>query len=161
MANRMSAIFIEHINWKEAEKALTKEAVILIAIGGQCKEHGLHLPLDNDWILAEYLKNRMAERFPLVIAPTINYSYYPAMADYPGTVSLRSQTASMMFVDVVRSFARFGPRHFYFLNTGISTLNPLKAAAEELQTDKLIVHYTDLGKHLSECRKTLEEQPGG
>lgn len=140
---------------------MTNETVVVIPIGAQCKEHGFHLPLNNDFVLAEYLKHAIVKRLPVLIAPTINYSYYPAMAEYPGTVSLESETASAMFVDIVRSFARFGPRNFYFLNTGISTIKPLTSAAEMLRQEDLNVCFTDLSMLMKEIRAAVEEQEGG
>lgn len=153
--------FLEHLNWKEAEVLLTKKTIVVIPIGAQSKEHGYHLPLNNDFVMAEYLKHAIAKLLPVLIAPTINYSFYPAMAEYPGSVSLKIETARAMFVDIVRSFAQFGPTYFYFLNTGISTIRPLKAAAEELADNQLVVTYTDLRILLESVRVQVEEQEGG
>jgi creatinine amidohydrolase len=161
MAKTAQGYFLEHLNWKDAETLLTDESVVVIPIGAQAKQHGYHLPLNNDYLLAEYLKNAIVKRLPVAIAPTINYSYYPAMADYPGSVSLSIETASQMFVDIVRSFARFGPRYFYFLNTGISTIEPLKLASELLKPDGTVINYTDLRSSLRTVRGDLEEQKGG
>ena len=47
---------------------------------------------------------------------------------------------------VVHSLAHYGPRRFYILNTGISTLRPLAQAASELAKDGIVLHYTDLTK---------------
>ncbi len=140
---------------------LNEKTVVVIPIGAQSKEHGHHLPLNNDFLMAEYLKQSIAQRLPVLIAPTINYSFYPAMAEYPGSVSLKIETASAMFIDIVKSFARFGPKHFYFLNTGISTIRPLKSAAEELAREHLVVAYTDLRILLNKVREEVEEQDGG
>lgn len=161
MTNTTEGIFLEHLNWQTAEPLLTAETVIVIPIGAQAKEHGHHLPLNNDFLMAEYLKHAVAKRLYVMIAPTINYSFYPAMAEYPGSVSLKSETASAMFVDIVESLARFGPRHFYFLNTGISTIKPLKVAAEALAEQNIVVTYSDLRVLLETVRIEVEEQEGG
>lgn len=42
--------------------------------GPKPKEHGPHLKLKNDWLMAEYLKRRVLERADVVMAPTINYN---------------------------------------------------------------------------------------
>jgi creatinine amidohydrolase len=155
------ASILEKLTWKEAEAALTKSAVVVIPLGAQAKEHGLHLRLGNDFLMAEYLKREVAKRLPVVIAPTINYSYYPAFTEYAGSISLSLETARAMFVEIVRSLAAFGPRHFYFLNTGISTVRPLEAAARELEQEGVNVSYMDLRIVLQSARVQLEEQPGG
>ncbi len=161
MKDEVQGFFLEYLNWKDAEVLLTPKTVVVIPIGAQCKEHGFHLPLNNDFLMAEYLKHAIVKRLPVLIAPTINYSFYPAMAEYPGSVSLQSETACAMFVDIVKSFARFGPTHFYFLNTGISTIKPLKAASEALAREQLTAAYSDLRILLQSVRLKIEEQEGG
>src|SRR4051794_26587177 len=122
-------ILLEDLTWVEAEKVLTPETIIVIPVGAQSKEHGPHLKLKNDFILAEYFKRKVLERAAVVVAPTVNYSYYPAFVEYPGSTTLRLETARDMFVDICRVLSKQGPRRFYALNTGVSTLRPLKAAA--------------------------------
>jgi creatinine amidohydrolase len=143
-----SAVLLETLSWDEAEHILTPDAVVVIALGAESKEHGRHLQLNNDFLMAEYLKERVLASAPqnVVVAPTINYSFYPAFLEYPGSTSLSVDTARAMITDIVRSIAHYSPRRFYILNTGISTLQPLAQAAAELRTDGIVVHYTDLTK---------------
>jgi creatinine amidohydrolase len=143
-----SAVLLETLSWDEAEHILTPDAVVVIALGAESKEHGRHLQLNNDFLMAEYLKERVLASAPqnVVVAPTINYSFYPAFLEYPGSTSLSMDTARAMITDIVRSIAHYSPRRFYILNTGISTLQPLAQAAAELRTDGIVVHYTDLTK---------------
>ena len=159
--NSKKGIELENLSWQEAEKVLDAETVIILPLGGQLKEHGPHLPLNNDWILARYLTGAVLERLPVVALPPLNYSYYPAMVDYPGTVSLQKSTALALIVEIVESIANFGPRAFYCLNTGISTMKPLAEARDILENRGLQFDYTDMNKHLTGVRKLIEEQPGG
>ena len=73
----------------EAEKVLTPETIVVIPIGAESKEHGPHLKLKNDWLMAEYLKREVLRRSNVVVAPTVNYHYYPAFVEYPGSTTLR------------------------------------------------------------------------
>jgi creatinine amidohydrolase len=156
-----SPAFLEDMSWPEAERALTADAIVVIPIGAASKEHGPHLRLANDWIMAEYLRRRLAERAAVVVAPTVGLSFYPAFVEYPGSISLRLETARDVLIDVVRSLARHGPRRFYALNTGISTLRALRPAAEALAADGIVLHYTDLSKALAPTEKQVAQQEGG
>src|SRR5438045_1129454 len=118
----MRGVLLEDLTWVEAEKTLRPETIVVIPLGAAAKEHGPHLKLKNDLLLADYFKRRLAERADVVVAPTIAYHYYPAFLEYPGSTSLRFETARDLVVDVVKSLARFGPRRFYVLNTGVSTV---------------------------------------
>lgn len=154
-------MFLEDLTWPEAERALTRDAVVVVPIGAASKEHGPHLRLANDWILADYLRRRLAERTAVVIAPTVGLSFYPAFVEYPGSISLELDTARDVIVQVVRSLARHGPRRFYALNTGISTLRALRPAAELLAAAGIALHYTDLSSALAPVEKQIAQQEGG
>ena len=147
-AHANAAVLLETLSWDEAEKILTPDTVVVIALGAESKEHGRHLQLNNDFVMSEYLKKRVLDAAPqnVVVAPTINYSFYPAFLEYPGSTSLSMDTARAMITDIVHSLAHYGPRHFYILNTGISTLRPLAQAATELAKDGIVLRYTDLTK---------------
>jgi creatinine amidohydrolase len=136
-------VLLENLAWQEAEKALRPETVVVIPLGAAAKEHGPHLKLKNDWTMAEYYKRRVLQAADVVIAPTVNYHFYPGFLEYPGSTSLRLETARDLIVDVCRSLARFGPRRFYVINTGISTLRALKPAAEALAAEGILLHYLD------------------
>ena len=154
-------VLLEDLTWLEAEKVLTEETIVVIPLGAAAKEHGPHLRLKNDWLIAEYLKRRVLEQSNVVVAPTINYHFYPAFLEYPGSTSLRLETARDLIIDICRSLARYGPRRFYVLNTGVSTLRALKPAAESLAQDGLILAYTDLLKITGPVEKAVGKQEGG
>lgn len=154
-------ILLEKLTWQEAEKVLTPDTVVVIALGAAAKEHGPHLRLQNDWLMAEYLKNRVLRNAAVVVAPTINYHFYPAFVEYPGSTSLRLETARDLVVDIVKGLARFGPRRFYIVNTGVSTVRPLKAAAEVLAGEGIVLRFTDLLVAIGEVEKKVAKQEGG
>ncbi len=49
-----------------------------------------------------------------------------------------------MVVDICRGLAAFGPKRFYIINIGISTLPVLRAAATQLAGEGILLHFTDL-----------------
>ena len=156
-----SAVLLETLPWDEAEHVLTADTVVVIALGAESKEHGRHLQLNSDFLMAEYLKKRVlaAASQYVVVAPTINYSFYPAFLEYPGSTSLSMDTARAMLSEIVHSLAHYGPRRFYILNTGISTLKPLVQAAADLAKDGILLRYTDLTRE--DPVETKLRQSGG
>ena len=137
-------IVLSDLTWIEAEKALTPDTVVVIPLGAAAKEHGPHLRLDNDLSLARYYTERVLREAKVVIAPTITYHFYPAFLEYPGSTHLRFETARDLVVDIVKSLAAYGPRRFYILNTGVSTMRPLRASAEMLAKDGILMTFTDV-----------------
>jgi|SRR3990172_519101 len=68
---RTKGILLEDLSWIEAEQILKPETIVVIPLGAAAKEHGPHLKLKNDWIIAEYLKNRILESSEVVVAPRL------------------------------------------------------------------------------------------
>ena len=154
-------VLLENLTWVEAERRLGPETVVVIPLGAASKEHGPHLKLKNDLLIAEYLKEKVLAEADVVIAPTINYHFYPAFVEYPGSTSLRLETARDLVVDICRGLARFGPKRFYVLNTGVSTNRALAPAAEILAADGITLKYTDLLTTLAPVEKEVGRQEGG
>jgi creatinine amidohydrolase len=153
--------YLEHLTWKQAEPLLRATEIVLIPLGARLKEHGLHLPLNNDWRLAEYLAKRVVDAASVVAVPTLQYGYYPAFTEYPGTVSLRLETCRDLVIDVCRSLAAFGPKKYYVLNTGISTLQALGPARQQLWEDGILMDYTDLSEALADVERRVRHQEAG
>lgn len=158
---QMKGVLLEDLTWVEAEAVLKPQTIVVIPIGAESKEHGPHLRLKNDFLLAEYFKRRILESSDVVVAPTVNYHYYPAFGEYPGSTTLHLETARDLLVDICRSLARYGPRRFYALNTGVSTLRALKLSAEELANDGLVFRYTNILEVGAEAEKKIKKQEGG
>lgn len=159
--NPHPGVLLEDLTWLEAEAQLTPETVVVIPIGAAAKEHGPHLLLKNDLILAEHWKRRVLEASRVVIAPTVAYHFYPAFVEYPGSISLQFGTARDLMIDICKSLAAFGPRRFYALNTGVSTARPLAAAAAELAAAGILLGFTDIKKALGPIEAEICEQEGG
>jgi creatinine amidohydrolase len=152
---------LETLTWQEAEPVLTPETVVLIPLGAASKEHGPHLKLRNDLTLAEYLTQRVGDATPVVVAPALTYHFYPAFLEYPGSTSLSLATSRDMTAEVVRTLAAYGPRRFYVLNTGVSTLRALEPAAAMLASEGVLMRYTNLATKLDPAIKSFSEQEGG
>jgi len=159
-STKTQGIRLADLTWVEAEEVLTPDTVVVIPIGAEAKEHGPHLRLSNDHVLAEYFARRVLETESVVIAPTMNYHFYPAFLEYPGSTSLSLETARDLVVEVCESLARHGPKRFYALNTGISTVRALEPAAEKLAGEGILLRYTDL-KSLEPVEKEVCSQPAG
>lgn len=151
---------LELLNWVEAEQYFAADPVIVIPLGAAAKEHGPHLPLNNDAIIAAWLADEIMRRLPVVVAPLINASFYPAFTEYPGSISLRIETARDLIVDTCNSLAGFGLSRFYVLNTGLSTLRPL-AEVGQLLDPPVRFDYLDLDAALSDLPAGLLQQEYG
>jgi creatinine amidohydrolase len=154
-------IFIENLSWQETEGYLKEFRTVVIPVGARLKEHGHHLPLNNDWLIAEYLSKRVVGACKVLCLPTVPYGYYPAFVEYPGSVSIQLDTFRDYMVDICKSFARHGISRFYILNTGISTNRALAPAREILKKENIDMEYTDLTTAIAETEEKIREQEAG
>jgi creatinine amidohydrolase len=153
---------LSRMSWVDAKAALTPETIVVIPVGAESKEHGPHLPLDTDFRQAEYFKNRILVEADVVIAPTMNYSFYPAFVEYPGSTSLSLLVARESLLDVIRGIAKFGPHRFYVINIGVSTNRPLAQATALLAREGIALRYLDLtGPTVRALEKQVETQEKG
>lgn len=71
---------------------------------GSCEQHGAHLPLGTDSIVAEYLCQQLASQLhSIVIAPTIAISASGEHAGFAGTLSVGTEALSIVLTELVRS----------------------------------------------------------
>jgi creatinine amidohydrolase len=157
----IKSVNLEGLTWIEAEKALKQYEVVMIALGARTKEHGPHLLLKNDYIMAEYLKDRVTEEVSVAVLPTLQYGYYPAFLEYPGSVSLQAGTFKNVIIDICRSMSGYGIKKYYILNTGVSTLRPLKNAADELSQEGIVLRYLNILEVDKKVPQELLKQKGG
>ena len=155
------SVRIANLPWTEAQRVLDTATIVVIPIGAEAKEHGPHLPLNNDWLLAEYFAKRVSAATRVVLYPTVNYHFYPSFVEYPGSTSLQLATARDLIVDIVRSIARHGPRRFYILNTGVSTLRALGPSRDSLAASGIVMVYTNILEVGKEAEDRVRQQAGG
>lgn len=152
---------LEDISWPEAEQRLKADAVVALPLGAGALQHGPHLKLGNDSTLAEYLTRRLLDASNVVVAPALPYHYFPALQEYPGSTTLSMTTARDLTADVARSLARHGPRRFYVLNTGESTVPALAESAKLLASEGILLRYTDVRARLETTIRSIQRQVVG
>jgi creatinine amidohydrolase len=85
--------------WRQA----AGRAVLAIPVGS-CEQHGPHLPLATDTIIAETLAAGLADRRPhTLVGPSLTITASGEHAGFPGTLSIGTETTSAVIVELVRS----------------------------------------------------------
>lgn len=87
-------------SWPEVDRA----NVVVVVPVGSCEQHGPHLPLATDSIIAETLAADLAGRRPdCVVAPTVSITASGEHHGFPGTLSIGNEAMFQVVVELVRS----------------------------------------------------------
>ena len=162
MTHKSPGAFAAHLSWPEVEQRIQAGAVAVLPVGAACKAHGPHLPMNSDLLQADWLAMALVQRADVLVWPAVTYGYYPAFTDYPGSVSLTRATFQQLVQEILGDIRRAGARAVLLLNTGISTIEPLQAAADKL-TGELRIELANVyaGPRCRSVTKAIEEQPRG
>jgi creatinine amidohydrolase len=109
------------MTWEEADAAIKGGLdAVLVPIGTQ-EQHGPHLPLDTDCVIARGLSLRVAEAaeeagLRVLVAPTMNLSLSWYHMQYAGSMRLTTHTFLTVFKEVFESLHHHGIEHLVAVN---------------------------------------------
>lgn len=120
------------MTWLEINDAVKEERVAVIP-AGTLEDHGYHLPVDTDVVIAETICQRLADALPrqVVALPPIIYGFSPHHLDGPGTVTLRWDTFIESTHQIVSSLFYHGFRKVLIVNGHGSNEPVLDIAARQ------------------------------
>ena len=110
----------DNLTSKEIGKLAEQNAIVIIPMGST-EQHGPHLPVGTDAILAEWFSHRTADALrakgiPALITPTFAVANSMHHMSFPGTVSLRPGTFLTELKDLCIAIARHGFRRIAIIN---------------------------------------------
>ena len=114
-------LFIEKMTWPEIEQRLTETDIALLPVG-QTEQHGHHLPIQVDTVLAAGIARHVAaatyQSAKPVIGPVIpfGYSELPCFNRYPGTFTLRPEVLVGLYKDIAGGLIKMGFKKIIFIN---------------------------------------------
>ena len=98
------------IPFPDVERLARAGKALVILPVGVVEEHGAHLPLGVDSFAAEAYAIAAAPHieekgYDVIVAPTINYGVAHQALNFPGTLTLQSETIKSLVVDIGLSLA--------------------------------------------------------
>lgn len=127
---------MEQLTWVEVKAAVDRGAGIILPIGST-EQHGFHLPLATDSILATDLALAVADSVDMLVAPTLHYGYRSRPLTgggqtFVGTTSLRGRSLMALVEDVLSEFLRHGFKRIVILNWHLENQNFIYESAYEV-----------------------------
>ena len=117
--------------WPEVEAFLKGCPAAILPLGAT-EQHGPHLPLATDTILATEVAARVARATAGLVLPALPVGYSWVWRDFPGTLSVRFETFEAILRDVAASLARYGTKALLCVTAHGANSDPIKYAVRDL-----------------------------
>jgi len=84
---------------------------------GSVEQHGAHLPLSTDTLIADRVARRVSERCKAtLLMPPLEFGCASEHSHFPGTISLRPETMSNILLDIANSLIKSDLKRVFIIN---------------------------------------------
>lgn len=106
---------LDEMSWTDVVAHLAREPRLLVPVGA-LDQHGPHLPLGSNILIARHIAVMLAAEFGLLRAPTFNYGVnVPGEQAYAGTASLTRKTLQRAFNELLLTWEVHGITEFIII----------------------------------------------
>jgi creatinine amidohydrolase len=107
--------FLPHMTVPEVRDLLTRSDMVIIPVTS-LEQHGLHLPVGTDYFGGVERAKLIAQQTDVLVAPILYPGQSPYHMEFPGTITLSSETIQAVIVEAAESLIRHGFKRFLILN---------------------------------------------
>ena len=108
--------YLPHMSWPEVRDLLTRTDMVLVPVPS-IEQHGPQTPMGTDYYAGVEEGKLIAQRTDVLVAPVLLAGQSPYHMEFPGTITLSSQTIQQVYFEAAQSLIRHGFRRFLFLNS--------------------------------------------
>ncbi len=130
--------YLTHLTSPEIAALDKQNGVVILPIGA-VEQHGAHLPVLTDTLIATRTLDAALAALPDEVKawalPAINYGKSNEHINYPGTITLSSSTLIAVLHDIAASLARAGFRRLAFLNGHGGNIGLLDMTARDIRVE--------------------------
>jgi creatinine amidohydrolase len=118
----------------QLDAAFKSGQVTVILPVGSIEQHGPHLPVGMDALMAEQLAAAAAARLgdAVLVLATLWYGYSPHHMSFPGTITLSAKTYLAVIAEIAGSLYEHGLKDLVILNGHGGNIAPLRTVIAEI-----------------------------
>lgn len=151
---------VAHASWDEVSAAITRGLIAVLPVGA-VEQHGAHLPLLTDTVLASGVARRIAEGCDGLLLPAVAYGDAWTAEDWAGTLSLSPDTLRATITDLGRGLQRMGVKGLITVNGHFGNREPINLAARTLSEAGFPVLHLDYPRLEALAAELMESEPAG
>jgi len=110
------SVWIQDLSWEEFAQRRDAGGGVAILPVGSVEQHGKHLPLGTDTMVAMTVAEDAAEQSGVLVAPPLWYGWSPHHMVLPGTMTIRPEILIEMLYDMISSLKDHGVKAFIVIN---------------------------------------------
>jgi len=129
---------LQEMSWSEAKEAFRETKLAIVPVGS-IEQHGPHMPLGTDFLIADYLAKRVGSEAGAIVAPAVPIGFAAYHGDFPGTLSVSIDTLARYIWELCSYLARYGITHIIFINGHGGNLEALQSVARKFRDRGLAV----------------------
>jgi creatinine amidohydrolase len=156
----LGALIADKASWPEVEAAIGRGLIAVLPVGA-LEQHGTHLPLTTDTVLASGVAARVAEAADALLLPAIAYGDAWTAEGWAGTLSLSPETLRASVTDIGRGLQRMGVKGLVTLNGHFGNREPIALAARTLSETGFRVLHLDYPKLEAFAAEVCDSEPAG
>jgi creatinine amidohydrolase len=134
----MKPLLLEHLAWPEIAELRARNGGLLLLPLGATEQHGPHLPVAMDSLLAEAVCHAASARTGVPVLPALRYTTSQGhTTKWPGTFSLRHDTLIATLRDIAAWAVGSGWQRLLFVNAHFGNDAPARVAVDQLRLSYL------------------------
>ncbi|MFT3989942.1 MAG: creatininase family protein [Luteolibacter sp.] len=130
----MQPVLLEHLAWPDIAPLREKNGGLLLLPLGATEQHGPHLPVAMDTLLAEAACHAASSATSVPVLPALRYtSSQGHTAKWPGTFSLRHETFIATLNEIAAWAAATGWQRLLLVNAHFGNDAPARVAVDQIR----------------------------
>jgi creatinine amidohydrolase len=130
---------LTELTWVEAREAILQARVALLPVGST-EQHGPHLPLGTDWLVARRIAEQASKKGGWLVLPGLPVGVSEGHRQFWGTLWLCPDMLRDYVVSLARSLASHNLRRIVFVNAHGGNCAALDEAVRILRTERICVY---------------------
>lgn len=123
----------EEHTFPEARALVDRVDAVMIPVGA-IEQHGPHLPLNVDTVIAQAVAEAVSAETGVPVVPPVSIGVSASHGDFPGTLTVRPETMIGYLTDVLDSLYASGVRQFVTISGHIWNSGSIDVAFEKFRT---------------------------
>ena len=107
---------MQNLTWEEVKQKTAESKGTIILPVGSTEQHGYHLPVGTDTMVANSLAESAALKANILVAPPLWFGWSPHHLVLPGTITIRAEVLIEVVFDIIKSLHSHQFDKFILLN---------------------------------------------